>query len=89
MFVYTLLGRFQLKRRDPSLNVVVYEMAPGLGYGSSGYSTGFLRAYYSFDETMHLALDGINAYHNWGEVLIFYDVPSPPPLPLPFLPSVP
>ena len=36
--------------------------APALGYGSSGYSTGFLRAYYSFDETMQLALDGIDAY---------------------------
>lgn len=58
---------YQLKRRDPDLKVEVFEMAPGLGYGSSGYSTGFLRAYYSFDETMHLALDGINAYHNWGE----------------------
>jgi len=67
-----------LKRRDPSLNVVVYEMAPGLGYGSSGYSTGFLRAYYSFDETMHLALDGIDAYHNWGEVLHFNDISSYP-----------
>jgi glycine/D-amino acid oxidase-like deaminating enzyme len=53
------------------MNVVVYEMAPGLGYGSSGYSTGFLRAYYSFDETMHLALDGISAYHNWAEVVNF------------------
>ena len=34
--------------------------------GSSGYSTGFLRAYYSFDETMRLALDGIHAYKNWA-----------------------
>jgi hypothetical protein len=55
-------------------------MAPGLGYGSSGYSTGFLRAYYSFDETMHLALDGIDAYHNWGEVLHLNDISSTPPL---------
>jgi hypothetical protein len=54
-------------------------MAPGLGYGSSGYSTGFLRAYYSFDETMHLALDGIDAYHNWGEVLHLNDISSTPP----------
>ena len=27
----------------------------------------FLRAYYSFDETMQLALDGINAYKNWSD----------------------
>jgi len=58
---------YQLKRRDPNLKIAIFEQAPGLGYGSSGYSTGFLRAYYSFDETMKLALDGINAYHNWGE----------------------
>merc|ERR1719267_131133 len=58
---------YQLKRRDPSLNVQVFEQAPALGYGSSGYSTGFLRAYYSFDETMQLALDGIDAYKKWGE----------------------
>lgn len=44
----------------PTPDVAV--QAPALGYGSSGYSTGFLRAYYSFDETMQLALDGIDAY---------------------------
>lgn len=53
---------YQLKRRQPELNIQVFEQAPALGYGSSGYSTGFLRAYYSFDETMQLALDGIDAY---------------------------
>lgn len=58
---------YQMKRRDPSLNVVILERAPGLGYGSSGWSTGFLRAFYSFDSTMELALDGINSYKNWGE----------------------
>jgi len=58
---------YQLKRRDPSLHVVILERAPALGYGSSGYSTGFLRAFYSFDNTMELALDGINSYKNWGE----------------------
>jgi sarcosine oxidase subunit beta len=47
--------------------VEIFEQAPGLGYGSSGYSTGFLRAYYSFDETMQLALDGIGAYKAWDE----------------------
>ena len=34
-----------------------------------GYSTGFARAYYSFDETMQLALDGIDAYKNWQAYL--------------------
>jgi len=57
---------YQMKRRDPSLNVTVLERAPALGFGSSGWSTGFLRAFYSFDNTMELALDGINAYKNWG-----------------------
>jgi len=57
---------YQMKRRDPSLRVKILERAPGLGYGSSGWSTGFLRAFYSFDNTMELALDGINAYKNWG-----------------------
>jgi len=58
---------YQLKRRDPTMKIRVFEQAPALGYGSSGYSTGFLRALYSFDETMQLALDGINAYKNWQE----------------------
>jgi len=58
---------YQMKRRDPSLNIVILERAPALGYGSSGWSTGFLRAFYSFDSTMELALDGINSYKNWGE----------------------
>ncbi|KAJ1624276.1 FAD dependent oxidoreductase-domain-containing protein [Pavlovales sp. CCMP2436] len=56
---------YQLKRRAPELSVLVLESAPGLGHGSSGYSTGFQRAYYSFDETMQLALDGMSAYKNW------------------------
>jgi len=60
---------YQLKRRDPAMRVLVLEQAPGLGNGSSGYSTGFQRAFYSFDETMQLALDGINAYKNWKEYL--------------------
>lgn len=57
---------YQMKRRDPSLSVTILERAPALGFGSSGWSTGFLRAFYSFDNTMELALDGINAYKNWG-----------------------
>ncbi|GMH46282.1 hypothetical protein TrRE_jg965, partial [Triparma retinervis] len=35
---------YQLIRRDPSLSIELHEMAPSLGHGSSGYSTGFLRA---------------------------------------------
>jgi len=58
---------YQLKRRDPALHVTILERAPALGFGSSGWSTGFLRAFYSFDHTMELALDGISAYKNWGE----------------------
>ena len=49
---------YQLRRRDPNLSVLILERAPALGFGSSGYSTGFQRAYYSFDETMRFALDG-------------------------------
>ena len=58
---------YQLKRRSPDTSVTVLERFAGLGYGSSGYSTGFQRAYYSQDNTMQLALDGINAYKNWGD----------------------
>merc|ERR1711871_1813439 len=60
---------YQLKRRDPSTRVQILEKGTQLGAGSSGWSTGFLRAYYSFDETMKLALDGIGAYKNWREFL--------------------
>lgn len=56
---------YQLKRRAPELSVLLLEKASSLGHGSSGYSTGFQRAYYSFDETMQLALDGMAAYKNW------------------------
>ena len=43
---------YQLRRRDPAMKITVLERASALGFGSSGYSTGFQRAYYSFDETM-------------------------------------
>ena len=43
---------YQLRRRDPAMKITVLERASALGAGSSGYSTGFQRAYYSFDETM-------------------------------------
>jgi len=58
---------YHLKSRDPGMRVVVLEKAPALGHGSSGWSTGFMRAFYSVDDTMRLALDGIRAYKNWGE----------------------
>ena len=38
-------------------------------YSFAGYSTGFARAYYSFDQTMQFALDGINAYKSWKHYL--------------------
>mmetsp|Transcript_40925 Transcript_40925/g.123954 ORF Transcript_40925/g.123954 Transcript_40925/m.123954 type:complete len:897 (+) Transcript_40925:31-2721(+) len=60
---------YQLRRRSPDLSVLVLERAPALGAGSSGYSTGFQRAYYSFDETMAFALDGMDAYKNWSDYL--------------------
>ena len=59
----------QLRRRDPSMKITVLESAPALGAGSSGYSTGFQRAYYSFDETMGFALDGMAAYQDWQAYL--------------------
>ena len=58
---------YQLKSRDAGMRVVVLEKAPALGHGSSGWSTGFMRAFYSVDETMRLALDGIRAYKNWAD----------------------
>ena len=60
---------YQLRRRDPTAKVVVLERAAALGEGSSGYSTGFQRAYYSFDETMAFALDGMAAYKDWNNYL--------------------
>jgi sarcosine oxidase subunit beta len=58
---------YHLKSRDPAMRVVVMDKAPALGHGSSGWSTGFMRAFYSVDDTMRLALDGIRAYKNWGD----------------------
>jgi glycine/D-amino acid oxidase-like deaminating enzyme len=60
---------YHLKSRDPGMKVLVLDKAPALGHGSSGWSTGFMRAFYSFDDTMRLALDGIRAYKNWGDYL--------------------
>ena len=54
---------YQLRRRDANLSITVLERAPAVGHGSSGYSTGFQRAYYSFDETMAFALDGETGRH--------------------------
>eukprot|EP00281_Chroomonas_sp_CCMP1168_P008627 CAMPEP_0206259004 /NCGR_PEP_ID=MMETSP0047_2-20121206/26239_1 /ASSEMBLY_ACC=CAM_ASM_000192 /TAXON_ID=195065 /ORGANISM="Chroomonas mesostigmatica_cf, Strain CCMP1168" /LENGTH=184 /DNA_ID=CAMNT_0053685821 /DNA_START=57 /DNA_END=608 /DNA_ORIENTATION=+ len=58
---------YQLKCAYPQLRVVLLERQRGLGHGSSGWSTGFMRAYYSNEDTMRLALDGISAYKRWGE----------------------
>ena len=58
---------YQLRRRSPGLSVLVLERGAALGNGSSGYSTGFQRAYYSFDETMQFALDGMEAYKHWTD----------------------
>lgn len=58
---------YQMKCCDPKLKVVVYERERCLGHGSSGWSTGFMRAYYSNQNTMQLAVDGIKAYKNWRE----------------------
>ena len=60
---------YQLKRRAPDMRVTVLERAAGLGVGSTGYSTGFMRAFYSRDDTMALALDGIRAYRSWADYL--------------------
>jgi glycine/D-amino acid oxidase-like deaminating enzyme len=60
---------YQLRRRDANMSISVLERAPTLGHGSSGYSTGFQRAYYSFDETMAFALDGMAAYKDWQAYL--------------------
>lgn len=60
---------YQLKRRKADLGVMVFERHSSLGFGSSGYSTGFQRAFYSLDETMRLALDGIHAHKNWTHYL--------------------
>jgi glycine/D-amino acid oxidase-like deaminating enzyme len=51
------------------MRITVLERASALGAGSSGYSTGFQRAYYSFDETMGFALDGMAAYRDWQSYL--------------------
>jgi len=60
---------YQLRRRDPAMKITVLERASALGFGSSGYSTGFQRAYYSFDETMGFALDGMHCYKEWQSYL--------------------
>ncbi len=60
---------YQLKRRAPDMRVTVLDRAAGLGVGSTGYSTGFMRAFYSRDDTMALALDGIRAYRSWADYL--------------------
>jgi len=49
---------YQLKKRDPTLAVTILEQAGDLGFGSSGYSTGFQRIFYTFDTTMQFAATG-------------------------------
>lgn len=60
---------FQLKRRAPEMKIVIVEQAKQLGNGSSGYSTGFCRAFYSFDNTMKFAVSGIDAYKNFSDYI--------------------
>ena len=49
---------YQLKKRDPTLAVTILEQSRDLGFGSSGYSTGFQRIFYTFDTTMQFAATG-------------------------------
>ena len=80
---------YQLRRRDANLSITVLERAPAVGHGSSGYSTGFQRAYYSFDETMAFALDGetgratsthpLHHRHRHRHLLHSPAHPAPPP----------
>ena len=76
---------YQLRRRDANLSITVLERAPAVGHGSSGYSTGFQRAYYSFDETMAFALDGETDRHcdHRHRRLHHCHLHSPPPFPPP------
>jgi len=60
---------FQIKKRDPTLAVTVLEQAADLGFGSSGYSTGFQRIFYTFDTTMQFAVTGTQAYKEWQAYL--------------------
>lgn len=60
---------YQLRRRAPDVSVTLLEQAPSIGNGSSGYSTGFQRAFYSKDETMKFALEGMAAYREWNDYL--------------------
>ena len=75
-----LATAFQLKKADLTLRVLVCERTASLGMDP--WSTAFARLY-SFDETMQLAMDGIEAYCRWG-VLAFGTWKSPSPGPVPF-----
>ena len=60
---------YQIARRSPSTRIKVIERAPGPGYGSSGASSAICRVFYSFDNQVMMARDGINLYRNWNDYL--------------------
>lgn len=60
---------FQIARRSPSTKIKIFEQAPGPGYGSSGASSAICRVFYSFENQVMMARDGINLYRNWNDYL--------------------
>ena len=60
---------YQLARRDPNINIKIFEKAPNVGFGSTGASSGICRTFYTFPEMVEFARDGINLYKNWNEYL--------------------
>jgi glycine/D-amino acid oxidase-like deaminating enzyme len=57
---------WQLSRRGMR-NIVVLEQGAAPGEGSTGASSAVLRHRYTFDEVVHFARDGINAYRHWPD----------------------
>eukprot|EP01084_Bolivina_argentea_P163444 284342_1 len=65
---------YQIARRSPQTRIKVFEKCSGPGYGSSGASSAICRNYYTFEDMIKVAQNGMYHYQNWSDYLQYKDV---------------
>jgi sarcosine oxidase, subunit beta len=69
----------QLRRRGVADRVTVLDTLSGPGDGSTSYSSGCLRTFYSIEDMIRTANEGLHIYRNWRDYVQLpaakYDVP--------------
>ena len=64
----------ELSRKGFSVNVI--DSNPSVGYGSTSYSSGICRMYYSVLDSVKFAWEGYNVWQNWPDYLQLKNIPD-------------